>query len=81
MGMAPVAHVLFNKFMTFNPKNPDWVNRDRFVLSYVLPASSILPFSVTQVVGVNHPILSSNTSSIKVEPGPGNYLSCPQNTC
>jgi transketolase len=36
MGMAPVAHILFNKFMTFNPKNPDWVNRDRFVLSYVL---------------------------------------------
>lgn len=33
MGMAPVAHVLFNKFMTFNPQNPDWVNRDRFVLS------------------------------------------------
>ncbi|KAF1994903.1 transketolase [Amniculicola lignicola CBS 123094] len=33
MGMAPVAHVLFRKFMTFNPKNPDWVNRDRFVLS------------------------------------------------
>lgn len=42
MGMAPVSHVLFNKFMNFNPKNPDWVNRDRFVLSYVLfrtPAS------------------------------------------
>lgn len=36
MGMAPVAHVVFNKFMTFNPKNPKWVNRDRFVLSYVL---------------------------------------------
>ncbi|KAI9717654.1 MAG: hypothetical protein M1812_004599 [Candelaria pacifica] len=33
MGMAPAAHVLFNHFMTFNPKNPDWVNRDRFVLS------------------------------------------------
>ncbi|KAK5796393.1 hypothetical protein VI817_005678 [Penicillium citrinum] len=33
MGMAPVSHVLFNKFMNFNPKNPDWVNRDRFVLS------------------------------------------------
>ncbi|KAF2453623.1 transketolase [Lineolata rhizophorae] len=33
MGMAPIAHILFNKFMTFNPKNPDWVNRDRFVLS------------------------------------------------
>ena len=35
MGLAPSAHVLFNKFMTFNPKNPEWVNRDRFVLSYV----------------------------------------------
>ena len=35
MGMAPVAHVVFNKFMTFNPKNPSWINRDRFVLSYV----------------------------------------------
>lgn len=35
MGLAPAAHVLFNKFMTFNPKNPEWVNRDRFVLSYV----------------------------------------------
>ncbi|KAI2057301.1 Transketolase [Ophidiomyces ophidiicola] len=32
MGLAPAAHVLFNK-MTFNPKNPQWVNRDRFVLS------------------------------------------------
>lgn len=36
MGMAPVAHVLFNKFMNFNPQNPDWINRDRFVLSYVI---------------------------------------------
>jgi Transketolase, thiamine diphosphate binding domain len=35
MGLAPAAHVLFNKFMTFNPKNPHWVNRDRFVLSWV----------------------------------------------
>jgi len=37
MGMAPAAHVLFNKFMTFNPKSPDWLNRDRFILSYVIP--------------------------------------------
>ncbi|WWC59414.1 transketolase [Kwoniella dejecticola CBS 10117] len=33
MGMAPVAHVLFSKFMRFNSKNPKWINRDRFVLS------------------------------------------------
>jgi len=33
MGLAPVAHTLFNKVMNFNPKNPKWINRDRFVLS------------------------------------------------
>ncbi|KAL7422477.1 Transketolase [Cryptotrichosporon argae] len=33
MGMAPVAHVLFSKFLRYNPKNSKWFNRDRFVLS------------------------------------------------
>ncbi|CRK30872.1 hypothetical protein VD0002_g726 [Verticillium dahliae] len=33
MGMAPVAHVLWKNIMKFNPKNPKWLNRDRFVLS------------------------------------------------
>ncbi|OLY77630.1 Transketolase 1 [Smittium mucronatum] len=33
MGCAPMAHILYSKFMTGNPKNPHWINRDRFVLS------------------------------------------------
>ena len=33
MGMADVATVLFSKFMKFDPKNPTWANRDRFILS------------------------------------------------
>ena len=33
MGAAPMAFVLWNKFLRFNPKNPKWLNRDRFVLS------------------------------------------------
>ena len=33
MGMADVATVLFKNFLKFNPKDPDWLNRDRFVLS------------------------------------------------
>ena len=33
MGMADVCTVLFRDFLKFNPANPDWVNRDRFVLS------------------------------------------------
>ncbi len=33
MGMADVCTVLFKDFLKFNPKNPNWSNRDRFVLS------------------------------------------------
>lgn len=33
MGAAPVAYLLYTRFMRYNPKNPDWVNRDRFILS------------------------------------------------
>lgn len=33
MGAAPMAYVLWNRLMRFNPKNPQWFNRDRFVLS------------------------------------------------
>ncbi|KAI8891475.1 transketolase [Backusella circina FSU 941] len=33
MGCAPIAHTLFTKFIHANPKNPHFINRDRFVLS------------------------------------------------
>ena len=33
MGAAPMAFVLWDRFLRFNPKNPQWFNRDRFVLS------------------------------------------------
>jgi transketolase len=33
MGAAPMAYVLWNRLMRYNPKNPKWFNRDRFVLS------------------------------------------------
>ncbi|MGM9924353.1 MAG: transketolase [Bacillus sp. (in: firmicutes)] len=33
MGAAPMAYTLWTKYMNHNPKNPDWFNRDRFVLS------------------------------------------------
>merc|ERR1719183_1918311 len=33
MGCAPMTFVLFNEYMKFNPKNPYWFNRDRFILS------------------------------------------------
>ncbi|CZR51056.1 probable transketolase TktA [Phialocephala subalpina] len=33
MGLAPLAHILFTRITNFNPREPKWINRDRFVLS------------------------------------------------
>ena len=33
MALAPMGHVLWTQFLNYNPKNPDWANRDRFILS------------------------------------------------
>ena len=33
MGSAAMAHVLFTRFLSFNPRDPHWPDRDRFVLS------------------------------------------------
>ncbi len=33
MALAPIGHVLWSQVMNYNPKNPDWANRDRFILS------------------------------------------------
>lgn len=33
MGCAPIAYELWGRHMSHNPKNPKWLNRDRFILS------------------------------------------------
>ena len=33
MGLAPMGHVLWSEIMNYNPQNPEWANRDRFILS------------------------------------------------
>ncbi|HMI66657.1 MAG TPA: transketolase [Cyclobacteriaceae bacterium] len=33
MGAAPMGHVLWSEAMNYNPQNPEWANRDRFILS------------------------------------------------
>jgi len=33
MALAPIGHVLWSETMNYNPKNPEWANRDRFILS------------------------------------------------
>ncbi len=49
MGMADVATVLFKDFLNFNPKNPNWINRDRFVLS--AGHGSMLLYSLLYLTG------------------------------
>ena len=49
MGMADVATILFQKFLKFNPHNPSWFNRDRFVLS--AGHGSMLLYSVLYLSG------------------------------
>ena len=49
MGMADVATVLFKDFLNFNPKNPGWINRDRFVLS--AGHGSMLLYSILYLTG------------------------------
>ena len=49
MGMADVATVLFKDFLNFDPKNPNWDNRDRFVLS--AGHGSMLLYSLLYLTG------------------------------
>ena len=49
MGMADVATVLFKYYLQFNPKNPSWINRDRFILS--AGHGSMLLYSLLYLTG------------------------------
>jgi len=54
MGMADIAEVLWNDFMNHNPTNPQWSNRDRFVLSN--GHGSMLIYSLLHLTGYDLPI-------------------------
>ena len=49
MGCAPMSYVLFKDFMTADPKDPSWTNRDRFVLS--AGHGSMLHYSLLHLMG------------------------------
>ncbi|MGA1625483.1 MAG: transketolase, partial [Prochlorothrix sp.] len=49
MGAAPMAYVLWDRFMRYNPKNPYWFNRDRFILS--AGHGSMLQYALLYLMG------------------------------
>ncbi len=49
MGLAPLAYLLWTQFLKHNPKNPDWADRDRFVLS--AGHASMLLYSLLHLSG------------------------------
>ncbi|MBN2000257.1 transketolase [candidate division KSB1 bacterium] len=51
MALAPLAYVLWSEFLKYNPKNPKWFDRDRFVLSN--GHASMLQYAVLHLFGYN----------------------------
>jgi transketolase len=54
MGAAPMAYVLWTRFLKHNPTNPSWANRDRFVLS--AGHGSMLLYSLLYLTGYDVPL-------------------------
>ena len=54
MALAPLAYTIFTKFLRHNPENPDWKDRDRFILS--AGHASILQYSMLHLTGYELPM-------------------------
>src|SRR5687767_9033181 len=54
LGAAPMAYVLWTRFLRFNPKDPKWPNRDRFILS--AGHGSMLLYSLLYMAGYDLPL-------------------------
>jgi transketolase len=54
MGLAPAAYTLWTRFLKHNPRNPDWWDRDRFVLS--AGHGSMLLYSMLFLTGYDLPL-------------------------
>jgi transketolase len=92
MGCAPLAHVLFSRFMRFSPTHPRWIKRDRFVLSnghacalqysllhllgYDLSMDELKNFRKVGSLTPGHPE-ANHTPGIEVSSGPlGQGIAC-----
>ena len=51
MALAPLAHVLYSRIMRYNPADPSWIDRDRFILS--AGHASILQYAMLHLSGTS----------------------------
>lgn len=75
LGCAPMAYTLWTRHLRFNPKNPKWFNRDRFILS--AGHGSMLLYSLLHLTGFDLPMaeLKRFRQLHSLTPGhPENYL-------
>ncbi|MBO67084.1 MAG: transketolase [Acidiferrobacteraceae bacterium] len=54
MGMADIAEVLWSDFLRFNPRNPNWIDRDRFIVSN--GHGSMLHYALLHLTGYDLPL-------------------------
>ena len=64
MGLAPVAYCLWQQFLRYDPENPLWPNRDRFVLS--AGHASMLLYAILHLAGVRRAVDDKVTSELSV---------------
>ncbi|MCD4652339.1 transketolase, partial [bacterium] len=65
MGMAPIAYSLWSHQFKFNPDNPFWPNRDRFILS--AGHASMLLYSMLHITKTKDPDRSDNPHSVTID--------------
>jgi transketolase len=63
LGAAPMAYVLWTRFLQHNPSNPQWFNRDRFVLS--AGHGSMLLYSLLHLTGYDLPLDRNHYASVE----------------
>jgi transketolase len=65
MGMADIAQVLYSEFLQHNPQNPNWPNRDRFIMSN--GHGSMLPYSLLHLSGydIQRPLVIPSTVTLQ----------------
>ncbi|MDD5326646.1 MAG: transketolase [Phycisphaerae bacterium] len=76
MGMAPAAYILWTKHLRYNPANPQWHNRDRFVLS--AGHGCTLLYSMLHLAGYDMSLEDLKTFRQWGSKAPGHPEYCPQ---